>query len=146
LVPSHSPRSFGSNRRKTMEPQIALRAYDEERRQEMNRIETRKFGVPAIHRDDGILLQLHNVEKVDVVYCGGGYADKRRNGALQVQERVHLDGGLHLPEGGPREDREAQVDGRGVEGEERVPQFDLHFLALVQLAGCLNQCITEVLI
>ena len=129
-----------------MEPQIALRADDEERRQKMNRIETRKVGVPAIHRDNGILLHRHNVEKVDVVHCGGGYADKRRDGALQVQERVHLDGGLRLPEGGPREHREAQVDGRGVEGEERVSQFDLQFLALVQLACGLNQCITEVLI
>ena len=53
----------------------------------MNRIETRKVGVPAIHRDDGILLHRNNVEEVDVVHCGRGYADKRRDGALQVQER-----------------------------------------------------------
>ena len=49
LVPSHSPRSFGSNRRETMEPQIALCPDDEERRQKMNRIETREVDVPRVH-------------------------------------------------------------------------------------------------
>jgi hypothetical protein len=40
-----------------MEPQIALGPDDEERRQEMNCMETRKVDVPAIHRDDGILFR-----------------------------------------------------------------------------------------
>ena len=44
-----------------------------------------------------------------------GDADKRGNVAVQIQQGVHLDGGLALAKLRPRKQRQAQVDGSGVQ-------------------------------
>ncbi len=49
-------------------------------------------------------------------------ADKRRNIAVQIQQRVHLHGGLVLAESGPRKQRQAEVDCCRVESVQSLVQ------------------------
>jgi hypothetical protein len=64
-----------------------------------------------------------------------GDADKRGDVAMQIQQRMHLDGGLALAELGPREQRQAQVDGGGVQGIQALVQIDAHRIVGVQRPG-----------
>ena len=52
--------------------------------------------------------------------------------AVQVQQRVHLDGGFVLPEFGPRKQRKAQIDGGGVQGIQALVQIDANRIVGVQ--------------
>ena len=76
----------------------------------------------------------------------GGQADEGRDGSPQVQQRVDLDGCLGLPEGGPREKRQAQVDGYGVECVEGMRLFHIQFLGMIQLARRTDHRVAEVLV
>ena len=146
LIRANAAGLVHEGRGQTPKPQIALAPDDEERRQEMDRVEAREIEIPAIHGDDGLRRKRHGVQDQYIVDRGGRHAHEGGDGALEIQQRVHLDGRLRLPEGRPREDRKTQVDGGGVEGVKRTSQFDLQFLALVQLAGGSDQGIPDVLV
>jgi len=71
-------------------------------------------------------------------------ADKRGNVARQIQQGVHLDGALVLAELGPREQRQAQVDGRGVQRVEAVRQVHADGIARIKWPGDADQDLREV--
>ena len=68
-----------------------------------------------------------------------GNADKRGDVAVQVQQRVHLDGGLVLAELGPREQRQAQVDGGRVQRVQAVVQIHADRIGGIQRPGDADQ-------
>ena len=80
-----------------------LVAYDEEGRAQSEDVETFEIHVAAVHNVERPGLRHDLVEDVHVVHFAVGNADKRGNIAMQVQQRVHFDGGLVLAELGPRE-------------------------------------------
>ena len=51
-----------------------------------------------------------------------------RNIAAQIQGCMKFDGRFGLAEVGPRENRQTQVDGRGVEGIDGLVEFDAEVL------------------
>ena len=73
-----------------------------------------------------------------------GNADKRGDVASQVQQRVHLHGSLALTELGPREQREAQVDGGRVQSVETLIEIHADRIAGVQGPCDANQDLGEI--
>jgi hypothetical protein len=71
-------------------------------------------------------------------------ADECGDVAVQIQQGVHLDGGLVLTKFGPREQRQAQVDGRGIQSVKAVLQVDAHRIAGVERPGDADQDLSEV--
>ena len=65
--------------------------------------------------------------------------DERRNRAAQVQQRVQFDGRLGRAKRRPVEQGQAQIDGGGVQGINRVVQIDTERVACVQLARAADQ-------
>ena len=80
----------------------------------VNTIQPLEIDVAAIHDIERAGLGHDLIKDVHVVHFAVGDADKRWDIAVQVQQRVHLDGGLGR-EMRPREQRQAQVDGGGVQ-------------------------------
>ena len=94
---------------------IRFRAHDEEGATEREDVESLEIDVAAVHDVEGPGLGQNLVEDIDVVHFSIGNADKRGDVAMQIQQRVHFDGGLVLPEFGPREQRKTQIDGGRVQ-------------------------------
>ena len=126
--------------------QIAFGPDDEEGGQAVDGVQSRKVEIPPVHGDDGVGLQGNGVQDGDVVHLACGHMDKGRDGSPQIQQRVHLDGGLGFPKRRPGEERQAQVDGRGIEIVQRFVQLDGEALALIEFAGCLDERVPEVLV
>jgi len=113
-------------------PQIALGPGDEECRLAMHGVEPAEVCVAAIERNDGLFLQGHGVQELDVVHTARGQAGEGRNRAPQTQQGVQFDGPFGFAERRPGEQRQAQVDRRGVKGVYGVLQFDLQLFAPVE--------------
>ena len=70
--------------------------------------------------------------------------DKFGNRTSQVQQRVKFDGTFCLAETGPRKQRQAQRDRRGIQRIDRCVQIDSKVLSRVELAGVSNEHLSEV--
>ena len=87
-------------------------------------IETLEIDIPTIHDVAGSGFGKDVVKDLDVVHFSIGNANKSGDIAVQVQQSVHLDGGLVLAELGPRKDRQTQIDRRGIERIKAVVQLE----------------------
>jgi hypothetical protein len=97
--------------------------------------------IPAIHDVEGAGLRQQDVEDIDVVQFAVGDVDKCRDIAAKIQQGMELDGGFGGAEQSPGKDRQAQVDGRGIEGINRIVQIEPQVLIDVQWTGDANQCL-----
>ena len=112
--------------------------------QRVNTEEAFEIDVGPIHDVEGAGLGEELVEDVDVVRFAIANADKRGDVAPQVQQRVHLHGGLAPAEPGPREQREAQVDGGRVQSVETLIEIHADRIAGVQGPRDANQDLGEI--
>jgi hypothetical protein len=71
-------------------------------------------------------------------------ADKRGDIAMQVQQRVHLDGGFVLAKLGPREQRQAQVDRGRVHRVQALIEIHADRVGRIQRPGDADQYLREV--
>ncbi len=78
-------------------------------------VKAREVGTGSVHHVEGSGLRDQHVQDVDVMQLSVGHVDEGGNVPVQVEERVQLDGALRLPEARPGEQRQAEVDRRGVE-------------------------------
>ena len=90
-------------------------AGDEESAGLMEAVESGEVEIAAIHDVESASLPDELVEDVHVVNPGRSDNDYCGKVALQGQQGVEFDGGLVSPERGPREQREAEVNGGGVQ-------------------------------
>ena len=74
----------------------------------------------------------------------GRDAEKRGDVALQVQQRMQFDGSLVLAESCPRKQREAEVDGGGVQRVQALIQIDADRIARIQRPCDADQHLGEV--
>ncbi len=72
------------------------------------------------------------------------YVDERRDGATQVDQRVQLHGGLGPAELGPRKQFQAKIDGRRIEGVDRLRQVGDCSILGVQISCLGYQYLGEV--
>ena len=79
------------------------------------------------------------VEDVDVVSIPSGDANKRRDRAMQIEQRVHFDGGLGGTKMRRRKQAEAEVDGGRVQCVCGGIEIDVEAFAGIELMCLLHQ-------
>jgi hypothetical protein len=89
-------------------------------------------------------LRQNFVVDVDVMHFSIGNADKRGDVAVQVQQRVHFDGGFVLAKFGPGKQRKAQVDGGRVQRVQTLIQLDADRIGRIQRPRDSDQHLSEV--
>ena len=98
----------------------------------MQHIKAGKVDVATIHGVDGSGFRQEHIEGMNVVQLAIRDVDKTRNVAPQVEQRVHLHRRLGGAEVRPRKDRQAQSDGRRVQGVDGIGQVQPQFFVDVQ--------------
>src|SRR5208337_3558175 len=114
---------------------VALGAGDEESQGLGDQIETPVVYIPAIEEIEGPRLQQQLIEKFHIVHPSAGHVNSGRNVAAQVEQGVKFHRTLVLPKLRPGEKGQAQIDGGGIEGVDRLVQFHPERLVLIEEAG-----------
>jgi len=78
------------------------------------------------------------------VHFAASNADKRGDVTVQVQKRVHLDGGFVRPEFSPGEQRKAQIDGSRVQRVQALIQLYADWISRIERPGEVDQDLREV--
>ena len=123
--------------------QIVLGADDEADLALMQRLEPRKIEITAVDDNDCASRPMNHIEDIDVVHLAGGDMYENGNGAAQVDDGVGFDCRLGRAEVGPGEQRQAQVDGRGIHRIERLLEAQAAVLAVIQLDRHGDQTVTQ---
>ena len=100
--------------------------------------------IRSIHHIERGRLDQQLDEYVDIVHFPGSNPHKTRDVAAEIQERVQLDRCLRLPESGPREEAQAEVDRGRVQGVGRLVQIHGQRVFRVKHTGEPNQDVLEV--
>src|SRR4029434_10286190 len=98
----------------------------------MEAVEQLEVEVAAIHHVEGARLGNEHVEDVDIVQFAVGDVDEARDSAAQVEERVQFHRRFVFAKLGPRKQRQAQVDGGGIQGVDRLGEIHRKFGIRVQ--------------
>jgi hypothetical protein len=110
----------------------------------MKNIEPAEIEVAAVEDIETAGLGEEVIQNTDVVDFSFCYLDKRGDGAPQIEKRMELYGRFALPEHGPGEKRQTQVDGRGVEGIDGFLQLQAGIVVGIEISGLMNQNLGEV--
>src|ERR1019366_1454650 len=103
--------------------EVLLGARDEETSHLIERVEPLEVQVTSIHDVEGASLDKQQVQHIDVVHLAVGDVDEGGDRSPQIEQRVQLDGRLGGAKRRPREHRQAQIDGGGIEGIHGIGQF-----------------------
>jgi len=96
--------------------EIGLGARDEEGARVVQGEQALEVHVGAIHHVDGTGLGQQHVQDVDVVQLAVRDEDECRDGSAQIQQGVQFDRGLGGSKRSPGKQRQAQIDGRRIQG------------------------------
>ena len=124
--------------------EVFLGAGDKESPGLMEAMEPGEVEIAAIHDIEGTGFPDQLVEDVDVVNTARRDNDDGGKVALQGQQRVQFDGGLVPPKRGPRKQREAQVNGGGVQRIGSGLEFQAERFIGVERGGLLNEDVGKV--
>ena len=72
--------------------------------------------IAPIHQIEGSRFQEEMVEDIDIVDLAVGNKDNGRNTSMQIQKRVQFDSAFVFAELGPWKERQAEIDGGGIQG------------------------------
>jgi len=101
----------------------------------MDAVKASKIDISAIHDIDAARLESDHIENVHVVDLPVGDADEHRDGAVQVDYRMQLDGRLGSAKLRPREERQAKIDGRGIQRVNHLLDVQSRRVARVESPG-----------
>lgn len=116
LIADHAAGPVGGAGIESLEDEVGLVPNDEESAAAMNGVLPAKVEIASSHDVDGPGLDRELVQDPDIVDFAWGNPDEGGDVAPQIEQGVQFDGGLGLPEIGPGEERQAKVDGSGIEG------------------------------
>ena len=102
-----------------------------------------EVNITAIHYVDGPSFRHKKIEDIDIVKFAVGNMDKTRDIAPQIKQRVHLHRSLGRSEVRPGKDRQAQVDGRRVEGIDGIRKLQTQVFVGVQLSRPGDQTMSQ---
>ncbi len=139
LVADDARAAIGRHRVHPARIHAALGSCHKERRRLMQCEQASEIQIPAIHDIERTGFEGQHVEHIDLVHLAVRDMDEGWDIASQVQQRVELDCGLGGAKRRPWKQRQAQVDGCGIQGVHRVGQLDAEALVAVQLACSLDQ-------
>ena len=126
-----------------LEQNVLFGPHHEEGRAEREHVESLEIDVAAVHDVECTGLGRDLIEDIDVVHAAVRNADECGNVAMQVQQRVHLDGGLVLAESGPGEQRQAEIDGGRVQRIQALIQVYADGIGRVQRSSDADQDLRE---
>src|SRR5574340_959032 len=104
--------------------EVRLGPCDEEAASLVQGIQPLEVEIAPVHHIEGARLGQQDVEHIDVVQLAIRDENERWNGATQVQQRVQLDRRLGIAKRRPWKQRQAQIDGGGIQSIDRVVQID----------------------
>ena len=103
LIRAHARSLVHGMRVASLDKYIRFGAHNKEGRAERKDEEPLEIDVASVHHVEGTCLRHDLVQDIHVVHIPTGDADERGNVAVQVQQSMHLDGGLALTKLRPRE-------------------------------------------
>jgi len=124
--------------------EILLGPGDEESAALLNPMPAGEVQVAAIHDIKRTGFPDELVEDVDIMHTAGGDNDDGGEVALQSQQRVEFDGGLGTAKGGPRKEREAEVNGGGIQRVSRRLEFKAERFIGVERGGLLDEDVGQI--
>ena len=110
----------------------------------MDFVQTRKVEIATIHNVDGSEFEDQPVEDVDIVNFSRGNDDDGRDVPMQIQKGVEFDRALAFSEFRPREQSQTQVDGRRIQGIDRLIQFDTERIGDVEFSGLFDKDLSKI--
>lgn len=143
LIADDASRAVGRGRVEPPCIHVRLRPCDEEGAGQMQHIESGEIDIAAIHDVDGTWLGKQQVESVHIVQLAVGYGDKAWDIATQIEQGVHLDRGLGGAEMRPRKDRQAKVDGGGIQSVDAVRQVHADVVVGIELSRLRDQALSQ---
>jgi len=123
---------------------IAFGARYEEGGGSMYRVESPVVQISSIHDVERAKFEDQLTQDVHIVNRGRCYDDHAWYVPFQIQQGVQLDSAFGLSEFRPREKREAQVDGRGVQGIRGLDKIDPGAFSRIQILGLFDKDLSEV--
>ena len=109
----------------------------------MQAVESLEVEIAAVHDVEGARLGNEHIEDVDVVQFAVGEMDETRDSPVQVEQRVQLHGCFGCAELGPREQRQAQVDGGGIQCIDRLGEIHRKGFLSIQAPGDADESVSE---
>jgi len=104
-------------------------ARDEEGARLMERAESTKINVAAIHHIDGSGLRHDQIERRSIAHFAIRNMDKAGDRTAQIEQRVHLHGRFGRAKIGPGKQRQAQIDRRAIESINSVGEIKSDIIA-----------------
>ena len=132
LIAENTLQAIPRERPMTGKAKIAFGASDEEGACQNDTSKPSKVHVAAIHHIEGSRFEEQVVEQVKIGLAGSRDVDAGRDRASQIELGMHLDPGLGASEICPWEETQREIDGGGVEGINRVLQFQSKILSGVK--------------
>ena len=123
---------------------IALGTGYEESLGLMDVVQSGNVQIAPIHQVEGTSLDHQVVQHIDLVGLPVCDVNEAGDGAMQVQQRVQLDGRFGGAKRCPRMQRQTQIDGGSVEGVNGRIQIDAQRLLGIQRSGHTNQVLGKV--
>ena len=123
---------------------VALGPCHEEGMGLMNDVQPFEVQIAPIHQVERTGFEHQVVQHIDLVGLAVGDVNEAGNGAMQVQQRVQLDGRFGGAKWCPRMERQTQVDGAGVERIDSRIQVDSQRFFGIQRSGHANQMLRKV--
>lgn len=145
LISNHARGPSGGARIDTSGVHISFCSRDKKCASLMHLVESGEIQVAAVHQIERSRLEEYTVKNVDLVHLAVIDVDKREDLPSQIQQIMRLDGGLFGARRRPRMQRQAQVDGCGIEGLDGSVQIDVQGVLGIQGPGDGNQMLSEVL-
>lgn len=127
-----------------MKKEIAFGGNNEKRRALIQLVEPPKIRICAVHDVEGSWLPDDLVQNVHVVEFSVGDVYKTRDGATQVHERVHFDGGFSPAKFRPGKQGEAKIDQGGIQCVGHLLDFHAEFFPGVKRPCNVYQDMSEV--
>ena len=132
LIAENTLQAIPMERSMTGEAKIALGASDEECSGKNDPSKPSKVHVAAIHHIEGSRFEEQVVEPVNICIAGSRDVDAGRDRASQIELGMHLDPSFGASKIGPWEETQREIDGRGIQGVNRVLQFQSEILSGVE--------------
>ena len=100
--------------------------------------------VTAIHDVEGSGLGQKQVQDVDVMELAVGNVNECRDMTTEIEQRMKLDRRLGFAKMGPREQRQAQINGGGVQSIDRVGDVQSRVFIEVKPPCRMNETLSEI--
>src|SRR5262249_39043046 len=107
-------------------------------------VEALEIDVASIHDVEGAGLGNNFVQDIDVVSLAISDPDECGDVAAEVEQGVHFDGGFVLSKFRPRKQRQAQIDGSGVQRIEALVEIHADRIGRAERSRDANQYVREV--